>query len=194
MTTIETTTRRDYPRPALMTGLLAAAALLVLNLVHMGSSILVYLQAAAQGGMQGDVIGSVLQQASGFLLSAVLAMALALFLTFWLIAPITPEQKLSSVLGRSVVAVVVYGFLRSAIVFGAMMLSSLQFEGGFFGYAFPGLSSDRSVSEEIIPGLHGAITSMARGLPLVVLAGVLLWIWLQRHPLAFRESDASSAV
>lgn len=196
MTTIATT-RRGNARPALISGLLAAAALLALSLLQIGVSFLPDLRNL--GREQTNRLFEVgfvelFLQVNAPLLAAILAVTLAVFVSFSMIAPIAPQLRAKAVIARGLVAGVVHGAMYTAILFGINLIAWTGLDGGFFRDSFPRLQFGGSPVNELVPSILGGMTRVSADLPLVVLAGVLLWIWLQRHPLTSQQSDSGEAV
>lgn len=195
MTTVETTERRAYARPALVTGLLAAATLFVLNLVQVLVSFmysLPYLDGTS-GLYELDLGGMLLAEVGGLLFLA-LAFAVGLFLSFQYFAPVRSGLRLASVLRGAVVAAAIYAALRFVLALIVSVVPGARFDGGFFGYAFPGLTFDVGLADSVLPLAGQSIGAFASVLPLVTLAAVLLWLWLRGRPSDSGEPAASDAV
>lgn len=103
--------------------------------------------------------------------------AVGLFLSFWFIAPIGAALRLFHVVTRSLLAATV----------GAAAVIVVQVTTGLY-LAFQGPLgsmtgfSGRDALHNVVWGILTGALDFVRWVPVVVLAGVLLWIWLERHP------------
>ncbi len=121
-----------------------------------------------------DSIGQLFQP-QGFALDFVFAVGV--FLALWLIMPIVAGLRLSSVVVRSVVATVA----GAVLVFIAMLLI------GFYNAIGGILSTQVGFRGEVASHWVGFGISTGGGylvdaMPLVILVGILLWMWLAKHP------------
>lgn len=112
--------------------------------------------------------------------------AVGFFLCLWLLTPIAAELRLSAVIGRSLLATVA----GAAVLFVTNLLWSLfsgfdESAGLVFGWAYGALATATSnfgwaTSQSIYTALGTAISVV----PLTVLAGILVWLWLRAHPVS----------
>ena len=124
-----------------------------------------------------------------YVLLGAIPFSLGVLIAFWL-APIAAHLTIARVLGHSTVAAGA-GAVLSAII-GAIidLLGSLRLDGSLFGNSFPGIRSDRPWTiEGFLWAVQGALQSFLSLAPLVLLVGVLLWIWLRHR----RPEEAASA-
>jgi hypothetical protein len=116
----------------------------------------------------------------------VIPVAIGTFLSFWLVAPVVAELRLATVLLRSVIAAAIAGLA----VLVATLLWSVAFAiataGPLTGNSFPRLNVDAS-GLSFIGNLQTAVWTFGSLTPLVVLAGVLVWLRVSRH-----RADSSS--
>lgn len=120
-------------------------------------------------------------QAQGIAFTA-LPLAAGVFLSFWLLAPITADLGLGALALRSVLATAVGALLVIAVVVLVAFASSI---GGvrFFGDSFPDLGyAARSAWFAVVAGVGGALRAVVIDLPIVVLAAALLRMRRQRRP------------
>ncbi len=103
-----------------------------------------------------------------------LPFAIGVFLAFWQVAPISPSLRLGHVVTRALLAVVVGAALSFAVSLVAR-LGQYLLEGDLFG----------ALASDVLPLLASAFGLLLRLAPLVVLGAVLLWGWLERHPLDY---------
>jgi hypothetical protein len=108
-----------------------------------------------------------------------LPFAVGLFLCLWQVAPIAPALRLAHVVTRSVLAALFGGILMWLVLWISQLVvdalpSAPQFQGSIvFGKLEP----------DAIQALFRSLALTVGYLPVAVLAGILLWGWLQRHPL-----------
>jgi hypothetical protein len=118
------------------------------------------------------------------LVLGILPFAIGVFLCLWLLAPIAAELHIAHVITRSLLAVAA----GALVVFLIQLLESLfrnydKSAGLTFGWAqgfFTTVTSnaDWAFSNALFTALSTAISLI----PLTILAGVLLWVWLRAHP------------
>lgn len=168
-------------------GVLAAAAvalsviavLVVQDLVMALSSTLVgwgmYEQAP------GGYLGYIWADFGWSAVSINLPFALGVFASLWLIAPVAAELRLAHVVTRTVLAAGV-GASLALIVSGIQPLVwALSGMNSLFGNSFPPIPWERVMSS-LSQAVQMAVGSFVQLVPLVVLAGIFLWLWLQKHP------------
>jgi hypothetical protein len=117
------------------------------------------------------------------LVLGVLPFAIGVFLSLWLLAPIAAELHIAHVVTRSLLAVAA----GALVIFLVQLLGSLfhnfdRSAGQVFGWAsgfFTTVSSNASWA--FSNALYTAVTAAINLIPLTVLSGVLLWIWLRAH-------------
>ena len=134
---------------------------------------------------------------SAFLSLQVLAIpvpfVIGVFAWLWLVAPVTAELRLSAVIGRSLLAAV------SGVIVAVVVNIVLGMQGWFGNAQFFANSSNQAVESLFADGsnvipfvLQDVILTALDVLPLVVLAVVLTWSWLIRHP-GRQSADAVAA-
>jgi hypothetical protein len=99
-------------------------------------------------------------------------------LGFWFIAPVAAELRLAHVITRSLLAAVagaILVFLTTTVVEGVATVQALIEQGAL-----------SRLGDDTVRTLGVALAIAAQGFvsatPLVILAGILLWNWVERHP------------
>lgn len=167
-------------------------------LVTAGGVAVVVLAQRVVDGVVGTIVGSVSYEGTGFgdilgwvwggiatsLLAVVVPFAVGVALSLWLLAPISPELRLAHVITRTLLAASA-GVVLVLLVKGLTALfESFRFGDELFGFSMPGLSFDGvSLATQWVWVAQAAVMSFVSYSPIVVLAGVLLWIWLASHPM-----------
>ncbi|MFC5501929.1 hypothetical protein ACFPJ4_06705 [Lysinimonas soli] len=172
--TITRAITRPGAYPAFLAALGVFVALLALGFVH---SLLSALQAVSLSASGNDVGQLWLAQ----LLSSIsgpLPFAIGILLCFWQIAPIAPQLRLAHVVTRSLLAVVVAAVLLWVVDVVVQFVADIASRP--FSYD-PGAIFGR-LGQNVLYSLISAMQSAVSYLPVAVLAGILLWGWLQRHP------------
>jgi hypothetical protein len=102
--------------------------------------------------------------------------AAGIFVTFMFLLPIEPSFRIARVILRSLVAtaVVALGLLVTAFIVAVFATAG----DAFFGHSFP-INGAQGFFQSIVYSVAGALTGAVNFAPLVVLAGVLLWLWLK---------------
>lgn len=129
---------------------------------------------------------------SGVVASATLVelpFAVGVFLCLWLIAPVAAELRLGHVITRSVLAAGAGAVLVLVVQGIQALVMGIWVGGGLFGASFPfsGFSGN-DMGHRMGFAMQTAAGSFIDLVPLVVLAGVFLWMWLERHPVSHRVS------
>lgn len=142
------------------------------------------------GGYAGDAWNAQLAVS----LTGALPFALGVFGSFWQLAPIAPELRLGHVVSRAVLATVV----GAAAVVVVVVLVALVGALAGLPSAFGGGTGVGGVVDRfwfgVLRGVLGAAQGVVTQLPVVVLAAILLWGWLDRHPLRHDVSGALDEV
>jgi hypothetical protein len=111
------------------------------------------------------------------ILDTALPLAVGTFLVFWRLLSIRGELRVSQVVGRGTVAAaagaVLAGGVHMAIELGSYSVFPADDVGGLYGLT--------PIDMEPIYVVLRAVSLAVVHLPLVVLAGVLLWVWLRRN-------------
>ena len=160
--------------PAFLAALGVFATLLALRFV---TSLLGTLQAASLSPADGYIAQIWLAQLWEAM-SGPLPFTIGVFLCFWQIAPIAPQLRLAHVVTRSLLATLVAAALLWVIgmvvqFFAEIANRPFSFDpGSVFGH----------LGQTVLLSLISALSSAVDDLPVAVLAGILLWGWLQRHP------------
>lgn len=162
---------------ALITGASVLAALVaqafLLNLFGLIASIL------AGQGLPGWWAPAVLGQSA----LTFLPFAIGVFLALWLVAPIAADLRLFHVLTRSLLIAGIGALLAIVVSVIAALFGAFSYSAEFSSNLFGNLGYDLSGALSRMGfALGTGLSLFASALPLVVLACVLLWIWLERHP------------
>jgi hypothetical protein len=149
--------------------------------VQLLMSALYFVTALVQGQeYQPEIFGALL--ASAFVLT-VIVFCVGVFAWLWLFAPVSAGLRLGSVIARGLLAVVVGG----AITFVATFCIQMQawFAGAnFFSNSLSQASESfaRDGGNAFAFAVSSSVQLAVSALPLTVLAVVLTWSWLVRHP------------
>ncbi len=178
--------------PALITGLGVFGIVLVQGLLVglLGAAYTAGSLGIDWGGYAGEAWNAQLAVS----LTGALPFALGVFGSFWQLAPIAPELRLGHVVSRAVLAAVVGA---AAVVVVVVIVALIAAVAGLPS-AFGGGSGVEGVIDRfwfgVLRGVLGAAQGFVTQLPVVVLAAVLLWGWLDRHPLRHDVAGALDEV
>lgn len=113
-----------------------------------------------------------------------LPFVIGVFLSLWLLAPVAAELHIGHVVTRSLLAVVGGAVIVFLVYFGGGLLGQISSsEGRVFGWAAAVFGSIVSTFGSALSyALFRALSTAISMIPLTVLAGVLLWVWLRSHP------------
>ena len=124
------------------------------------------------------------------LLLFVLPFALGVFISLWLLAPVSHELELRFVLTRAGLAAAAGSLVFLVATLVLALLGWLGVDEGVF-QSF-GLTGDGpALVQGVFRALAGAVQTFISLTPAVMLVVVLLWIWLRDHP---REYDVSGLI
>jgi hypothetical protein len=159
----------------------AIAASLLVGVYLVAQSVLGVIGALAaelhyQPGYAG--LGAHLQSAVLDLFLRTLPIVVGVFVSLRLIAPISAELTLVSVLLRSLIAAAAGAAL--AFLVGGVFAFLSSFTGNLFGNSFP-FEAFGDVVGAMLSAIVSAIGDFFGLVPLIALAAVLLWIWLRRR-------------
>ncbi len=189
MTDVKSRLRRSSLRPALITALAVAAALLALNLLQL----VVSLATSNFGyGQTNGLYELQIDYASTFVVPlAITAFSCfaAVFLSLWLIAPVTASTTLASTIRRSLIAVAGYAVVRFVVILGVGLPAWL--ENGLFGNSL--MLATGGIGSAVLLAAQDAVLPAITTVPLIVLGVVLLWVSL-RHPSEVRQKTAPESV
>ncbi|MEO6943245.1 MAG: hypothetical protein ABI053_00865 [Lacisediminihabitans sp.] len=167
---------------ALPAAAIAASVVLYGMVKILVSAIMFSATSIAQSGvLQGFQMFSAM--VSPLQLWVLLPLGLGIIACLWFFAPVTAELRLSMAIVRSLLAVA-SGVI---VVFLAQIVLGMQ--GWFANAQFFGNSSNQAVDSFFADGgnvlpiaLNTAVGAGLDALPVVLLAVVLTWIWLVKHP------------
>jgi hypothetical protein len=174
--TVTKAMKRPGVVPAALTGLGVLAALLAIGFVQ---SLFSALSLVATASIDGGYVGQIWFAQLVSSLTGPLPFAVGVFLCLWQVAPIAPALRLAHVVTRSILAALIGGGVMWIVFWVVQLVADVaqvapEFQGGIvFGKLGP----------DAIEALFRALAVTAGYLPVAVLAGILLWGWLQRHPL-----------
>ena len=160
----------------------AAAALMVLGtqIVLQLLSTLLYAGVIVAQRSQAEMVSAGLW---AFVLGS-LPFVIGVFLSLWLLAPIAAELHIAHVITRSLLAVAAGAVVVFLVYLSGGLLSQVSSsEGMVFGWAYAVFGSLVSTfGSALSNAVYGALGTAINLIPLTVLAGVLLWVWLRGHP------------
>jgi hypothetical protein len=161
--------------PAFFAGLGVFALLLVIAFFQsLFTALSVITATAAAGDVAGQIwLTQLLASATG-----PLPFAFGVFLSFWQLAPIAPTLRLAHVVTRATLATAVGGLVLFLVFLIAQVISDLIVPAG--GGA---LSAFDHLGTDALTAMLRALAAIVGYLPAVALSAILLWGWLQRHPL-----------
>jgi hypothetical protein len=185
--TITKAMKRPGVVPAFLTALGVFVTVLVTDFLQ---TVFSTLSAIAGASISADYVGTLW---FGLFLNSVtgpLPFALGVFLCLWQVAPIAPGLRLAHVVTRSVLAALLGGVLAWLVFW----ISQLVVDVLPFAREFQGSIVFGKLEPDAVQALFRALALTVGYLPIVVLAGILLWGWLQRHPLGTRVHGALDEV
>jgi hypothetical protein len=141
------------------------------------------------GQSAGQLWGSLLQDS----LLTSLPFAVGVFLMLWQVAPIGPELRFAHVVTRALLAaaggVVVVAFVA---VIASLITAVAHLPAVFVGPVFGDLQGAfQNFGLQVEQGVLAGFRTFILEVPLVVLGGLLLWGWQQRHP---EDHDVAGAL
>lgn len=152
----------------------AASVLVVLVAQNVLTNTFGYLALLSSGTLSGQHWNFLLSPRA-FTLDV--AFAAGVLVGLWFIAPVASDLRLFHVITRSLLATIVGAVVAGVIDLGIGLFDAfvgpLGAMTGFNGHAAV-VASGRAIAT--------AGDYFISEVPLVILAGVLLWIWLERHP------------
>jgi hypothetical protein len=90
---------------------------------------------------------------------------LVVFLAFWLVLPITADSRISGVVAKTIATAVIATLAVGALTFGRIVLD------------YPEFDPSRELANTLVSAGTTTGSSFIVAAPLIVLAGVFLWIW-----------------
>ena len=159
-------------------GIVAVGVALILIVQGVAGVMAAALEASAMGSFPGVLFANLLQVIDAIF---IIAFAIGVGLSLWLMAPITRELTPGSAIRR--------GLLAAAIGAGFVLVVLLCFEwidsdsglGALFADSIPGIPWN-DIVQAGARSLHQGIGMFIRVAPVVVLVVLLVWVWLTRHP------------
>lgn len=113
-----------------------------------------------------------------------LPFAIGVFASLWLLAPIAAELHIAHVITRALLAVAVGIAVTFFVLFIGAMFGQLSASDGLvFGWIDAAFRvAGRNIGSAAGWALYSSATQGISLIPLTVLTGVLLWLWLHKHP------------
>jgi hypothetical protein len=174
--TVTKAMKRPGVVPAALTGLGVLVALLVIGFVQ---SIFGALSLAATASIDSSYVGRIWFGQLVNSLTGPLPFAVGLFLCLWQVAPIAPTLRLAHVVTRSLLAALIGGGVMWIVFWVVQLVADVA----SFAPEFQGGMVIGKLGPDAVEALFRALAVSTGYLPVAVLAGILLWGWLQRHPL-----------
>ena len=175
--TITKAMKRPGVVPAFLAGLGVFVALLVIGFLQ---ALFSTLSIIATASIAQNYVGQVWFGQLVNSLTGPLPFAAGMFLCLWQVAPIAPALRLAHVVTRSSLA----ALLGAAAMWIVLWIMQLIVDAAGFAPEFQGAIVFGKLGPDALEALFRALAVTAGYLPIAVLAGILLWGWLQRHPLA----------
>jgi len=111
---------------------------------------------------------------------SVLPIAIGVFLAFWLVVPLAPSLRIGRVILRSVVAAAIASALSLVFAIFLAIGGAVTSAGPLFGNSFPA-PDGMPLFYSIVGNVQSVFSTFLSSTPLVVLAGVLVWLWLAKR-------------
>ena len=162
--------------PASLTGIGVLVALLVIGFLQaVFSTLSLITNSAIDGGFVGQLwVGQLVTSVSG-----PLPFAIGVFLCLWQVAPIAPNLRLAHVVTRSILA----ALLGGAVIWIVFVVIQVIVQVSQTPFETPAVKVLGTLGVDALQSLFRTLAVTAGYLPVAVLAAILLWGWLQRHPL-----------
>lgn len=174
--TITKAMKRPGVVPAAIAGLGVFGVLLAIGFVQ---AVLATLSAVAWSSIAGDYLGQIWSDQLLSSLTGRLPFAVGVALCLWQVAPIAPTLRLAHVVTRSILAALFGG----AVVWLALVTPQIIVEVASTPFQTPAGDVLGKLGLDALQDLFRALALTAGYMPVAVLAAILLWGWLQRHPL-----------
>ncbi len=162
--------------PAFLAGLGVFVALLLIGFLQalLSTLRLITIESAA-----GDFVDQIWLTQLVNSLTGPLPFAVGVFLCFWQVAPIAPMLRLAHVVTRSILA----ALLGAAVIWLVFVVAQVVADISSAPFSFHAAEVFGRLGPDALDSLFRALAVTVGYLPVAVLAGILLWGWLQRHPL-----------
>ena len=174
--TITKAMKRPGVVPAALTGAGVFAVLLLIGFVQ---ALFTTLSVVATASIAGDYVGQLWVGQFVASVTGPLPFAIGVFLSLWQVAPIAPSLRLAHVVTRSILA----ALLGGAVMWIVFWVTLLVSDAASLAPEFQGAIVFGKLGPDALQALFRALAVTAGYLPVAVLAAILLWGWLQRHPL-----------
>lgn len=170
--------RSPLAKRGLLAALVTAAGVLALVLAQQFLTGVLSLGIAVQFGSGGlEYAASVLQGVWIAALTTALPMAVGVFVSLWLLAPIGAVLRLGHVIARGLLATAAGAALTLVVGFVVLVGRAVGALRPWFGSSFDSNGSLREFGPGLLSAVTQALTTAVQLAPLVTLAVVLLWTW-----------------
>lgn len=115
----------------------------------------------------------------------ILPFVLGVFVGLWLLAPLSHELGVRFVVTRSALAAAAGGLMMIVVNVVIGLVDAVS------GLSVSGTFDEAQFGQAMIGAGSSAMRALILYTPMVVLAGIVLWIWLRDHP---REYDVSGLI
>ncbi len=179
---MSTIAHRVMRRPGFLVALVAASSVLAALTVQAFLGFLSGQVGYSTSGGGADALAGLLSSLTGVSLwTAELPFAVGVLASLWLIAPVAASLRVGHVITRSLLAAGVGAVLVFPVMFVTAAVRDVVV-GSITSNLVPLFRDADPWFERMRMALSGAMDQFLHGLPWVLLAGLLLWIWLERHP------------
>jgi hypothetical protein len=174
------TITKAITRPGFVPAFLAALGVFVALLVSgFLQAVLSTLSLVTQQSAGQDFVGQLWFTQLVNSLTGPLPFAVGVLLCFWQVAPIAPVLRLAHVVTRSILA----ALLGAAVVWVVFVVAQVLADISSAPFSFHAADVFGRLGPDALDSVFRALAVTIGYLPVTVLAAVLLWGWLQRHPL-----------
>lgn len=185
--------RSRYRNRAAVAALVAFAVAIVLFVQDLIGTMSSTLVGFSLDDVASGYFGVMWQQLLGYGLLMFFLFAAGVFLSLWLLAPVSPSLTIMQALLRGLLAAAIGAVVVLVVNLGLGMIGPMSGAGTLFGNAFPWPGLGGTVQAATM-ALQVGIGAFVRQAPVVVLVVVLTWLWLQKHPSSAGVSVASAEV
>jgi hypothetical protein len=173
------TITKAMKRPGFIPAFLAGLGVFVaLTLIGFLTALFSTLSLVAYASVAQDDVGQLWFAQLVNSLTGPLPFAVGVFLCFWQVAPIAPVLRLAHVVTRSILS----ALFGAAVMWIVALALHVVVDISNTPFATPAADVLGKLGPVALQSLFQALAVTTGYLPVAVLAGILLWGWLQRHP------------